>query len=285
MYNPGRPQTLLDVIALDAMYQRPAAWLPGARLPGAPVCTAKLPFHSFYRPGDTSLEFPNALRHSGLNAPLLAASGLACERDGRVLFEAIEIQVEAGGMLQIGGPNGSGKTSLLRILAGLSVPSAGMVFCGGQPRAELNGRMAEYLLWIGHAAGIKGILTATENLQWLTALRQPVSTAEIHRALQKVGLAHFSDVPCRTLSAGQQRRVALARLHLPGAPLWILDEPFTALDKTAITDLEAHLLAHCASGGAVVLTSHHAFTERPADYRLLALDHLPHTSVLTGDGA
>ena len=101
--------------------------------------------------------------------------------------------------------------------------------------------LARNLLWVGHAAGIKGLLTPEENLRWLCALHQPAERDAIWRALEAVGLRGFEDVPCHTLSAGQQRRVALARLYLDAPPLWILDEPFTALDKQGVAQLEAHL--------------------------------------------
>lgn len=199
----------------------------------------------------------------------LRATGLACERDWRLLFEHLDFQLGPGDMLQISGPNGSGKTSLLRLLAGLMQPTAGQIQLNGQPLAEQLQALASILLWIGHAAGIKDLLTAEENLAWLCALHQPASVEAIWQALAAVGLRGFEDVPCHTLSAGQQRRVALARLYLAGPPLWILDEPFTALDKQGVAQLEAHLAAHCEAGGTVVLTTHHSLTLKPAGYREL----------------
>jgi heme exporter protein A len=163
----------------------------------------------------------------------LQAAGLACERDWRLLFEHLDFELRPGDMLQISGPNGSGKTSLLRLLAGLMQPTAGQILLAGRPLGEQRHALASILLWIGHAAGIKDLLTAEENLTWLCALHQPAARDAIWGALQAVGLRGFEDVACHTLSAGQQRRVALARLYLPGPPLWILDEPFTALDKQA----------------------------------------------------
>jgi heme exporter protein A len=187
--------------------------------------------------------------------PYLQARGLSCERDRRLLFERLDLELCPGDMLQVSGANGSGKTSLLRLLAGLSPATAGSV--------TLNGG----LLWLGHATGIKGLLSAEENLTWLCALHAPASRAQVAQALRAVGLGGVEEVPCHSLSAGQQRRVALARLYLPGPPLWVLDEPFGALDAAAVTQLEGHLAQHCAAGGMVLLTTHHALAQRPATYR------------------
>lgn len=174
-------------------------------------------------------------------------------------------------MLQISGPNGSGKTSLLRLLAGLMQPSAGQVLLDGVALTERRQALAAQLLWIGHAAGIKDLLTAEENLAWLCALHRPASREAIWTALAVVGLRGFEDVPCHSLSAGQQRRVALARLYLDSPPLWILDEPFTALDKQGVAQLEQHLAQHCEQGGLVVLTTHHTLNCKPGGYRELDL--------------
>lgn len=204
--------------------------------------------------------------------PLLEAVALSCERDWRMLFEQLHFALQPGDMLQISGPNGSGKTSLLRLIAGLRQPTSGDILLQGQALNEQRSELARNLLWIGHAAGIKGLLTAEENLAWLCALHRPASREAIWQALEAVGLRGFEDVPCHTLSAGQQRRVALARLYLEDTPpLWVLDEPFTALDKSGVAQLEAHLAAHCERGGVVVLTTHHSLQHKPVTYRDLDL--------------
>ncbi|MFV3091456.1 cytochrome c biogenesis heme-transporting ATPase CcmA [Pseudomonas sp. GW6] len=204
--------------------------------------------------------------------PLLEAVALSCERDWRMLFEQLHFALQPGDMLQISGPNGSGKTSLLRLLAGLRQPTSGDILLQGQALAEQRSELARNLLWIGHAAGIKGLLSAEENLAWLCALHRPAGRDAIWQALEAVGLRGFEDVPCHTLSAGQQRRVALARLYLEDTPpLWVLDEPFTALDKSGVAQLEAHLAGHCERGGVVVLTTHHSLQHKPATYHDLDL--------------
>ncbi|WP_434707902.1 cytochrome c biogenesis heme-transporting ATPase CcmA [Pseudomonas sp. R1-1] len=202
-----------------------------------------------------------------MTSPVLQTIALACERDLRLLFENLELRLAGGDMVQISGPNGSGKTSLLRLLAGLMQPTDGQVLLNGQPLTEQRHELARNLLWIGHAAGIKDLLTAEENLSWLCALHQPAEREAIWQALAAVGLRGFEDVPCHNLSAGQQRRVALARLYLDSPPLWILDEPFTALDKQGVAQLEEHLAGHCERGGLVVLTTHHTLSRMPAGYR------------------
>jgi len=206
-----------------------------------------------------------------VSSPFLETVALSCERDWRLLFERLDLQIVKGEMLQIAGPNGSGKTSLLRLLSGLMQPTAGEVLLQGKTLESQRGELARNLLWIGHAAGIKGLLSAEENLTWLCALHQPASRDAIWQALDAVGLHGFEDVPCHTLSAGQQRRVGLARLYLSPPPLWILDEPFTALDKGGVAQLERHLATYCEQGGMVVLTTHHSLVEKPAGFREIDL--------------
>jgi len=187
----------------------------------------------------------------------LSVQNVTCIRDDRVLFEDLNFTLESGQVLQVEGHNGSGKTSLLRILCGLTKPVAGEV---QWQQENIENCAAEYraaLQYIGHYPGVKGDLTALENLQIARALGAMPSAISPLQALAQIGLYGFEDMPARTLSAGQQRRIALARLLINQAPMWILDEPFTALDKTGIANVESLLDAHATNGGLAVITSHH----------------------------
>ncbi|WP_425353327.1 cytochrome c biogenesis heme-transporting ATPase CcmA [Salinicola lusitanus] len=190
----------------------------------------------------------------------LRASRLACERDDRWLFRALDLRVEDGDILRIEGANGSGKTTLLKLLTGQLPPTEGRIEWHGEPLARSREAFLSQLLYVGHAPGVSAALTAQENLAWAAAMagvRAPVP--DLERALEAVGLAGFEDIPARQLSAGQRRRIALARLELVPRPLWILDEPFTAIDREGVAWLERRLVAHGDAGGAVVMTTHHTF--------------------------
>ncbi len=187
----------------------------------------------------------------------LVVTQLTCVRDDRVLFKDLNFQLNAGELLQIEGHNGSGKTSLLRILCGLSLAEAGQVLWQNQDIEEDKSVYWRHLAYIGHAPGIKLELTPLENLQMAKTLAAYPANIALESALEQVGLYGFEDVPTRTLSAGQQRRVALARLLTNDIQLWILDEPFTALDKKAIQMVENLLDQHAQRGGMAVITSHH----------------------------
>jgi heme exporter protein A len=181
------------------------------------------------------------------STPLLQARGLAQSRGERLLFEGLDFALHAGHALWVRGANGSGKSSLLRLLAKLAEPLHGEVRVG-----------ASNLFYAGHAAGLKDELSAAENLVFNARLAgQRCDAAALQAALQAFGLQHVAGVPARALSQGQRRRVALARLALPGAPrLWLLDEPFAALDADAAQALLLRLDAHLAAGGVLVCTTH-----------------------------
>lgn len=191
--------------------------------------------------------------------PGLQVKQLYSERDDRVLFSDLCFQLNAGQLVQIAGPNGSGKTSLLRILAGLSSRYQGDVLWQGKSLQHHRHDYLQQLLYIGHGAGIKAVLSPLENLRWSCALRgMPPGDDRIMSALEKVGLLGFEEQPCHSLSAGQQRRVNLARLFCIPARLWILDEPFTAIDQRGVTEIEQWLAEFVKGGGAVLLTTHHS---------------------------
>jgi heme exporter protein A len=179
---------------------------------------------------------------------VLAASGLACRRGERILFTGLDLAVQPGQIVWVRGANGQGKTSLLRLLAGLARPAAGSVeHTAGRER-----------IYVAHANALKDDLTVAESLMFLSRLHGFDTRPEVHdTALRRFGLHSRRNAPVRTLSQGQRRRVALARLcAAPPTALWLLDEPFDALDAEGVAALNALLTEHAARGGSVLLTSH-----------------------------
>ncbi|UCC55545.1 MAG: cytochrome c biogenesis heme-transporting ATPase CcmA [Gammaproteobacteria bacterium] len=191
------------------------------------------------------------------NNTTLEAHELECIRDDRILFSNLGFRLEPGQALVLEGRNGSGKTSLLRILCGIRLPEAGMVTWGATDIGKLGADYHVHTAYVGHRDGIKLDLTPLENLAMARALGKP-SDITLEAALEKVDLCGFEDVLTRNLSAGQQRRLALARLLVTDTVLWILDEPFTSLDTHGIKVIEKLLEQHTASGGMLAVTSHHA---------------------------
>jgi heme exporter protein A len=206
---------------------------------------------------------------------MLETLDLACLRGDRRLFRGLNLQLRSGQLLRVEGANGAGKTSLLRLLAGLALPAAGEVRWNGQPIRRQREAYAQALLYMGHLGGLKDELTARENLQIDCALSgaADIDTARIDAALGGWGLARQAALPLRVLSAGQRRRAALARLQLSTAALWILDEPFNALDVDAVAQLGQCLERHVDGGGLAVITSHMPLPlppERVQSLRLIA---------------
>lgn len=191
-------------------------------------------------------------------AATLELRGLGCARGGRWLFRGLGASIPAGRLLRVQGGNGAGKTSLLRILCGLSAPSHGAVRWRGEPVAAQREAFGRELIYLGHAAALKDELSAHENLRCATALGgAPASAADADAALGAAGLRGSEHRPVRTLSQGQRRRVTLARLVCSaGAGLWLLDEPFNALDAAASQWLRGLMQAQLQRGGVIVLASH-----------------------------
>lgn len=190
--------------------------------------------------------------------PMLTLQALGCARGGRPLFSGVSVQLRGGQLLRVQGPNGAGKTSLLRMLSGLLLPSDGQVLWRGQPIAALRELFGHERVYLGHAAALKDELSPLENLQAACALGgHPFDKGPALAALESAGLADFVNLPAGRLSQGQRRRAGLARLALCShSPLWVLDEPFNALDTSAAAWLETLLRGHLQRAGLVVLTSH-----------------------------
>ncbi len=187
---------------------------------------------------------------------LLQTRDLSCVKDDRVLFEDLNLSLNKRQILLVEGKNGSGKTSLLRILTGLSLPENGEVLWQGQPISEVGPDYYEQVNYVGHHDGIKRDLTCLENLRLVQAMGKPLPI-DLDDALDKVNLYRFGDNFVATLSAGQKRRLAMARLVVTEAVLWIMDEPFTSLDKASMAMFQQMFEQHLNDGGIIVMTSHH----------------------------
>lgn len=192
------------------------------------------------------------------DAAVLAAGGVACRRGTRLLFAGVDLALAPGTLLWLRGANGVGKTSLLRLLAGLSEPEAGTITWRGTPLRKDRAAWHRDSIYVGHANALKDDLTLAESLAFLAALAGRAGGGDaVARALDAVGLARWQHALVRTLSQGQRRRGSLARLALDERPrVWILDEPHDALDVESAARLDAMLVAHAARGGSALLTSH-----------------------------
>lgn len=188
---------------------------------------------------------------------MLEALELECTRGDRRLFKHLAFTLGPGELLHLHGHNGSGKTTLMRTVCGLIAPSAGEIHWQGENIRKQREEFSRDLVYIGHKDAIKADLTGTENLRTACQLDgNPITEQEAWDALERMGLRGHEDLPARVLSQGQKKRVALARLLLNRSPLWILDEPFIALDKAAVALLESLIQEHLKQGGMVMITTH-----------------------------
>lgn len=222
--------------------------------------------------GDTGPAHTGAAERTGARLQRFEAQALACEKGDRLLFENLNFNLIPGQVLQIKGANGSGKTSLLRMLCGFSQPQIGQLHWFTDEDTPLHRPPPTDIAYLGHTPGIKSALSAEENLHIARRLSGPCHTLSDEQALARVGLSGFEDQQCRHLSAGQRRRVALARLLVIDTVLWILDEPLTSLDTDGIALVEALLSAHLAQGGMAVLSTHQPLQIAGAQRMTLTLD-------------
>jgi len=203
---------------------------------------------------------------------LLDVINLECARGDRPLFSGISFSVRNGEIFHIRGRNGAGKTSLLRILCGLSTPAQGEIRWQDVPIRKLGEEYPRHLVYVGHLNGVQGELNAREHLRFLAGLnnRPPgaVLTTLIEQTLERLELTAVADLPVKFLSQGQKRRLALARLLLLKKNLWILDEPYTTLDAYSIALIEALLDEHLITGGLVVMASHQELSLKTPLHRI-----------------
>ena len=207
---------------------------------------------------------------------LLSATNLTCIREERLLFDKLNIEIYSGDIVQVEGPNGSGKTSLLRILAGLSQPYEGDVFFTSQLVSQAREEFHQNLLYLGHLPGVKGEMSAIENLGFNLAVHGGnKDVINIEQTLAEVNLTGFEHSLASHLSAGQHRRISLARLYQSNAKIWILDEPFTAIDKQGVQALELLFKNHIEQGGCVILTTHQdLLTFEPTQIKKITLEYI-----------
>jgi heme exporter protein A len=208
---------------------------------------------------------------------LLTATGMSIWRGDNLLVNAVDVCVQPGSIVQIQGTNGSGKTTLLRALIGLAEFDEGEIFWRGHPVQQVRDELYASLIYLGHKAGITAGLTPFENLlalcPELSAGAQGVNTARerIVGVLAELGIADRIDLPSAALSAGQQRRVSLARLRLQAAALWVLDEPLTSLDANGYAWVKAEIKRHIDEGGAVMFTTHQSLSFDPVPVQTIVL--------------
>ena len=204
---------------------------------------------------------------------ILEAKNLEVQRGDRRLFTGLSFSVCSGTLLHVEGRNGSGKTTLLRVLCGLMLPQEGSVLWNGSSIHSLREDFASLVSYFGHLNGIKDDLTGLENLKISAELDGwRVSEEHLWHALDSAGLDGIEDLPVKVLSQGQKKRMALARLMLSQSPVWVLDEPFTALDVKAVESLEARIATHVAAGGIAIITTHQEVALTSGTLERLSLD-------------
>jgi heme exporter protein A len=204
---------------------------------------------------------------------ITAADGLAVEgvhvwRGDRHVLKGVSLQVAPRQLLHISGPNGTGKTTLLRVVCGLLRPEQGQVSWGGKSISSIRLEYQAALAYASHEPALKADLTALENLRFAVGLKRQVETRELRARLEQTGVAGCADLPARVLSAGQRRRVAMARVLAMGAALWLLDEPFTNLDAAGTELMSGLLRSHVEGGGAALVVAHHTLQIDVESHRL-----------------
>ena len=217
----------------------------------------------FLCPGGNGTIAPPAMSAASISPlnpsspPGFAGRNLACRRGERLIFRGLDFSLPPGGALILTGPNGSGKSSLLRVLAGLTPAAEGALLWDGKDVRQDREAHRARTHFVGHADALKPVLSAAETLRFWAGMRgSGIAARELGDALAQFGLAAVAQWPCRYLSAGQRRRVTLARLVATAAPLWLLDEPMTGLDSEAAAQLLGAITAHRRGGGSVVLSTH-----------------------------
>jgi len=206
-------------------------------------------------------------------ADTFAVHDLTCIRQQRCLFEGLSFGLQSGQIMQIEGPNGAGKSSLLRILAGFLNPESGQMVWQGKALGHNRSEFNQDLLFIGHLAASNGHMSALENVLYWQSLHPHHDDIDPYVLLGRLGLVGLEDVTVNQLSAGQQRKVALARLWLTKAQFWILDEPFTAIDKKGVAGLQRRFNEHLANGGMIILTTHQDLTAQFEALKTVKLEY------------